>query len=481
MSRPTAQRQSPIVDTRGAPIIVNRAPGSSYEGANNGARAKHWYAPGTGPNTSLTGSLAQLRNRSRASERNNPWSWQAIDRWVSNEVGVGVTLRSKATTDTARQQLDTLWAITRDQLDPAKTNNIGGIQALAVRCRRVSGEVFLRRIRRRIDSGLKVPLQIQILEPDHIPEADNRTLPNGNRVRSGIEFNRLGERVAVWVYPSHPGDGEGMGTGTVRIPARDIIHHYIPTRPGQIRGEPSAARSLLPAHTFDEYEDSELTRKRTRAPYTGFITREQYSEADYKYDPISGQPIDPDSDGMASLDVEAGTILSGLPGETMTLFDGDKGGEGYMPYARSVLMKISAGHGVPYELISGDWSGVNDRLVRAILNEFRRSIEAAQDHALIFQLCNGIWGWFVDAAVFTGQVTATGYADNRADYTAVHARPHAWEYIHPVQDIDSKLKKLAARLTSRQTLADEMPGLSAEEIDQQIDADPHYDKAIASV
>lgn len=477
-----AARRSAIVDARGAPIVVNRAPGSQYEGATGGKRAKYWTAPGTGPNNALSGSLARLRNRSRAAERNNPWLWQAIDRLVSNEVGVGVTLRSKAADGKTRDQLDALWTVTREQLDPAGVNQFGGLQALAVRARRVSGEVFLRRVRRRMDSGLALPFQVQVLEPDHVSEQDNRTLPNGNRVKSGIEFNRLGERVAYWMHRDHPGDGEyAGGFNAVRVPARDVVHHYIPTRPGQIRGEPQAARSLLPAHTFDQYEDSELVRKQTRAPYTGFLTRAEYRDDQFTHDPFTGQPLQADGDGVPSLDVEAGTILNGFPGEELTMFDGDKGGEGYMPYARAVLMKIAAGHGVPYELLSGDWSQVNDRLVRAIMNEFRRSISAAQDHALIFQLCNGIWGWFVDAAVFAGKVSAPGYAGNRAPVTAVHARPHAWEYIHPVQDIDSKLKKLSARLTSRQSLADEMPGPSAEEIDQQIEADPFYEQAIEGV
>ena len=33
-----AARQSSILDARGAPIIVNRAPGSLYEGASTGQR-----------------------------------------------------------------------------------------------------------------------------------------------------------------------------------------------------------------------------------------------------------------------------------------------------------------------------------------------------------------------------------------------------------------------------------------------------------
>ncbi len=45
---------------------------------------------------------------------------------------------------------------------------------------------------------------------------------------------------------------------------------------------------------------------------------------------------------------------------------------------------------MPYELLTGDWEKVNDRLVQAILNEFHRSIEVVQDHLLIFQVQYGV-------------------------------------------------------------------------------------------
>lgn len=127
-------------------------------------------------------------------------------------------------------------------------------------------------------------------------------------------------------------------------------------------------------------------------------------------------------------------------GEKVHLFDGDKGAEGIWDYARGVLLQVAAGAGgVPYELVTGDWEHVNDRLVRAMLNEFHRAIEAAQDHLLIFQLCTRVWSWFVDAGVLAGKLAAPGYAEDQASWRTVHCRPQGWPFVHTLQDAQSKI------------------------------------------
>lgn len=457
-----------ILDPRGRPFAA-----SAYESAGTGRRAANWSAPASGPNRTLSYTLGTLRNRARAADRNNPWLWQAIDRLVSNEVGVGVLLRARAPDPTFRAAAQALWDRSKRELDPEGLLDFGGLQTQAVRARRVSGEVFIRRRPRNLRSSLAVPLQIQILEPEFVPLGHHRDLPNGHRIRDGIEFDARGQRVAYWLYPDHPQDDTARGFGAlIRVRASDIIHHYCPLRPGQRRGEPNAVRSLLPAHTFDSYEDAELVRKQTRSPFTGAITRETYTDQDFRFDPFTGAPI-VTGDTMPQVDVEPGTFLGLAPGEKMDLFNADDNGAGLGEYSRQVLLKISAGFGIPYELVSGDWKNVNDRLVRAVLNEFHRSIEAAQDHLLIHQLCLGVWAWWMDAAVFAGQLRAPGedYASNRHLYQTVQARPHGWKYVNPLQDVQAKIAAIDARLTSRQSVIDEQPGASVEEIDAQLDED----------
>lgn len=443
---------------------------SAYEGAGTGRRALTWYAPNSGPNATLSNALPNLRNRSRAGYRNNPLLASAIDSLVSNEIGCGIIPRSRHDDEAIRKAINSLWERSVNEFDPEGVLDFYGMQAQLARARRTGSEVFIRKRRRFADEQLAVPMQIQILESEFVPVEKNESLPNGNTIRHGIEFNKRGQRVAYHMYASHPGEWSGPSiidsTRLLRIPASDVIHHYLPTRPGQVRGEPDAAQALLKAHTFDSYDDAELVRKQTKAPYTGFISKDSFTEQDYQYDPFTGEAINTFGTDDQYVNVQPGSIIAGLPGESLTMFNGDNTGDGYADFMRQQSLAIAAGVGVPFELMTGDWSKVNDRLVRAILNEFRRKIEMAQDHLMIFQVCQGVWNWWLDVAVQNGRIHLPGYAVSANEHRKVEWRPQAWPYVHPEQDINAKIKAIEANLTSSDAEVAKT-GWDAEEVDRQ--------------
>jgi capsid protein len=265
-----------------------------------------------------------------------------------------VTLPSAVPEEAFRNAATELWKRVRDELDPARQLNFGGIQEQAVRGRRIAGQVFIRRLWRRLNAPLAVPFQLQVLEAEHCPEHYDTHLPNGNTFRAGKEYDSLGLLVTYWFYPDHPHDYRlGVSTDVgrlVRVPAVDVIQHYSPPRPGQDHGEPSLVRSLLAADTLDKCLDAELRRKETRAPYTGAIERD-WSDEDLGTNPATGDPLD--ADGAAS--VEPDTMLELNMCEKVHLFDADAGVQGIWGYARGVLLQVAAGAGgVPYELVTGD-------------------------------------------------------------------------------------------------------------------------------
>jgi lambda family phage portal protein len=122
-----------------------------------------------------------------------------------------------------------------------------------------------------------VPLQLQVLESEHLDSSKDYPLPNGNVIKSGIEFNsqwshhKSGKRIAYHLFKEHPGDGHC--SESIRVPASEILHVYKVLRPGQIRGEPWLARVLLKLYELDQYDDAELVRKKTAAMFAGFVTR----------------------------------------------------------------------------------------------------------------------------------------------------------------------------------------------------------------
>jgi capsid protein len=90
-------------------------------------------------------------------------------------------------------------------------------------------------------------LQLQLLEAEHLPFDKNEADGNGNQIRCGIEFDKIGRRVAYHFYRKHPGDNtDQSGKGEiVRVPASEILHLYRPQRPGQIRGVPWISPALV--------------------------------------------------------------------------------------------------------------------------------------------------------------------------------------------------------------------------------------------
>ncbi|MBV2132041.1 phage portal protein [Pseudomonas sp. MAP12] len=455
--------QDSMALTGGAPPTAK----ASYDAASHGRRLKGWAPGSPGPTRAVVGQMSTVRARSRDAGRNNGWIANGVRNWVSNEVGAGIKPRSRAPNAAFAAEANRLWEEEfRAAADYDGTLDVYGLMALAVRSRKESGEVFVRIRHLGLASGAPVPVQFQLIESDQVPHTHNE-LRQDREIVAGVEFNLAGQRTNYWMYRRHPFDMAVTGMELVQVPAADVIHHFAPLRPGQVRGMAETVQALIKARDFDEYDDAELTRKKTRANYTGTITRAAYDDSDFQFDPFTGEPLDGGAAPMVN--IEPGTFPALLPGEEIKLFEGDQGGA-YGEFMRQQLMGVAASLGIPYELLSGDMRNVNDRVLRALLNEYRRLIEQSQWLYTIPQLCQRMWDAFIDAAVLSGRLKARDYATNRRAYLACDWRPHAWRYMHPVQDAQGELMLIKGGLGSRAAAAAER-GYDVEDIDRQNKAD----------
>ncbi len=455
-----------------APKIEQRA----YEASATGRRLGQWDSPELSPTTAATTELDLLRRRSRAATRNNPWISKAIKSSVATIIGTGIVPRPMTSDKGFNLGLLELW----EDYQPVADVNAGGgayaIQKNVERAVEESGEAFVRIIRKRsTSSALPVPLQFQVLEGDFCPLSLNREVSNGNRIVSGIEVDKNGVMVAVWLYPRHPSEGMVDMNKLVRVVAANIIHVFEPTRPGQLRGVPKGVQSMVRAYVFDKYDDAELGRKEARANFTGVIRRPDYGSEDFKFDPISGDPLTTDDGDLPMLEMETGTFPSLLPGEDLTLFNGDDAGRGYKDYQHYQLLATAAGWDIPFQHLTGDYTEINDRLWRAISNQYQREVEQYQTTVIIPQLCRRMWNEFVQRAIISGAIDyPSSMADNPHHHLRCKHRPQAWKYIHPVQDVQAKVLEIDNRLTSRQKVVDETKDDSIEEIDRQIAEDSYH-------
>lgn len=440
--------------SRPLPVVRNLA----YEAASTSWRLQDWSGYSYGPNAALD-DLDLSRARAQDATRNNPWLAHGIRVLTSHLIGCGIQPRPKIADADLRADLLELWEAWGREADADGANDLGGWQTLVARARIESGECFVRLRPRLPADGLRVPLQVQAIEGALCPVELNGA-NGGNPIRQGIELTPFGKRAAYWLLARHPGEMPYASQERVRVPADVVLHHYAPNRPGQLRGAPDLLSALLRARKLDLYESAELTRKQNRAKFNGAITRLDPNGPN----PLSNDPVTTEGD-RSLVDIEEGYMLQLAPGEAVDLYNGDTGGQGAIDFLRTHLRAIAAGVGVPYELLTGDYEGTNDRIMRVILNAFYRNLEIEQDR-FIAQILRPLWIAWLDAAVLSGALRLPHYATRRADYQRCEWRAHTWSYVNPLQEAQTKVLLIEKGLESRSAVIAER-GWDAEEVDRQ--------------
>jgi len=423
-----------------------------YDGASYGKRVADWKATNASINSILASNLSTLRNRSHDIVRKNPYATNAIESIVSNCIGTGIKPQSRAKDADFRKRIQQLWLQWTDEADYNGINDFYGLQSLVLRSVIECGECFIRLC---IDKqNATVPLKLQVLEAEHLDTSKNYQLANGNVIKSGIELDKKGKRVAYYLYNEHPGDSD-FKHESVRIPAREILHIFKSTRPGQLRGEPWLSNVLLKLHDLDQYEDAELVRKKTAAMFAGFVTRLEPDAEVFKKDEAS-----------ELYGLEPGTMQFLEPGEDIKFSNPADVGNTYEAFIKQQLRAISVGLGITYEQLTGDLTGVNYSSIRAGLLEFRRKCTALQHNLMVFQMCRPIWNKFIELAILSNAI----HVPRDSDFSLVKWIPQGFAWVDPLKEQKAQMNAVRCGFKSRAEVVSEL-GYDVEEIDDEIAAD----------
>ena len=397
-----------------------------YEGSSAGRRTDGWITSGTDVNAEIGAANARLRSRARDLVRNNAYAAKAVFSLSANVIGGGIVPR-------ADDKTDRLWAEWSDRADAGGLTDFYGLQALILRTVVESGSVLVRRRIRRPEDGFAVPLQLQLIEPDHLDGTRDITQPlNGGVIEQGIEFNAIGQRVAYWLYPRHPGTATLFGNTPFesrRVPADEVLHIFDPLRAGQINGVTWFAPALMKMRDLDDYDEAELVRKKIESCFAAFVETPDDGGATLGSSEIDqeGQRIESFEPGMIEYLQFGCTVKFGEPKAT----------GGYGEYMRIQLHAIAAAVGLTYELLTGDLSQVNFSSARLGLLEFRRRVKQIQTQMLLPQLLLPVWGWFTDIGRAAGQI----------DMRRTGRIPVQWTYpkfeaVEPLKDAMADLTRI---------------------------------------
>lgn len=413
----------------------------SYEGAKTGRRGDGWLAAPTDANAEIGASLAKLRQRSRDLVRNNPFASKVILEIERHSVGYGITPQARTGDEALDKRVDDLFARWSEVCDSEGTLDFYGMQSLWARSIAESGGVFVRPRPRMVSDGLIVPLQLQTLESDFC-QLGRAGSVGTSYIIQGAQFDQLGKREGYWLYNRHPGlnaAGPGVPGAYLQanfVPCDKVLYGFRQERPGQIHGVPWLAASMLKMRDLADYDEAELVRKKIESCVAGFVTQVEGPDGP-SLAPVStntkpGQRVEEFSPGMIEYLRQGESIVFNSPVQS----------GGYREYSRTQLEAIGSGIGIPYILLSGDFSATNYSSSRAAIQGWRRIITAFQWHNLIPMLLTPIWHKFIDAAVAAGELPAnTNYG--------VEWTPPKFEAIDPLHDAEADLVEVR---TGKKTL-----------------------------
>lgn len=364
-----------------------------YEGAAVGRRTQGWRSSAGDANAIHAGAtLQRLRDAARDLVRNNCYAESALGAITDHTVGAGIQAKPNPTNDAVLAAWRR-WAESK-ACDADGLRNFYGLQELVMAEVVEAGEVLVRRRWRRLEDGLPLPLQLQVLEADFLDTSKTQTLPSGAQVIQGVEFDLLGKRAAYWLFPQHPGSPiGGLSAASRRIPASEIQHIFRARRAGQVRGPSWFAPTLVKLKDFDEYDDATLMKQKVAA-LLAVVTSDPDGSA-----PPLGTADDTKTPPIDTL--EPGAILNVAPGRTIEVVQPPNVSE-HGSFSSVTLHAIAAGLGVTYEDLTGDYQRLPFSAARMSWLRHWAKVERWRWQMLIPQFCDPAWAWATEAMALVG-------------------------------------------------------------------------------
>lgn len=436
-----------------------------FEAATLGRRGADWPLTSGTIDSELRGSLSRLRARSRDAEQNNAWAACAIRCLSADVVGTDMTMELASTAGPDVEVPDAVrspfmrkwhgWAYEKKRCDLRARHNLPTLMYVAARELFVAGEVLVRRV---FTGESGVPFRLQLLEADHLDVAkDGLIFEDGRRIIQGVEINRFGQVIALWILREHPGDYGALHHLTSdRVRIEDMIHVFEPWRAGQLRGIPRGTPALLVLRDDDVHFDARLVQQKVASNYVGFIHDIAVDIGGLPSSTVIGDKAkttdDPDTRRFTG-----GTFQKLPPGKTIS-FGTPPSVDGWADVQKLTLRKVSAGYDVPYARMARDLEGSNYSNERTATLQYHASLDVTTWHVVVPDLCDRIFEWFVEWMTLERSI----------DASAVRPRwtPPRRPVVDPTKDIPALENEVRAGFKSRPEAVREL-GYDWKQIDKE--------------
>lgn len=331
-----------------------------------------------------------------------------------------------------------------------------GIQCLVAQTLARDGEVLIRIV----ENWDKNPygVAVQVLEADHLDFQKTHILRDGGSVRMGVEKDVWGAPVFYHVLTEHPLDQflTGSFRNSERIPASELIHLFIPERPGQSRGMPPAVSAIRRIHMAGGMEEAELVAAREAASKMGFV--EMPAGRVYTGDDMN------EEDGSGVEYSEPGQWRDLPTGAKVHTYDPQHPNAQIDPFMKVVLRGAATGVEMSYSSFANDNERANFSSSKLSWLGEREVWRLVQDW-LAGHLHQRVFDRWLANTLLRG---VTKLVPSRAEeYRAVKWKPRGFGSLEPLKEVNTNKTKIATATGTREDAVTE-EGTSFEEVADQL-------------
>lgn len=420
---------------------------AKYAAAKTDRLTGAWSPMNTNVNDVIGASSMVVRGRVRQLVRDFPYFSRAVNMLTDYTVGEGITYQARVrgpdgNIDTkTNQKIEDALARWMDQADIAGKLHFYEMMQLAKRQDVESGEFVLVKTRSK-DRSRFLPFCLQMFEADWLTGMQIRTQSADTDVEQGIEYNKNTGQVIAY----HFTDPDGWGK-TKRIPASDVIHGFQTLRPGQLRGISPLTPGVLVAHSLHDYMEAEIDAAKMAAKWLAMIKTPS---------PLARQTaVGGYTDSTTDKKIESmeNAIIEYLrPGEEVEIAKNPRPGDSFTPFVRLVLHMMAITANVPYELISGEYTGLNYAVTRVVRNDFAHVLRPIQMRH-VRQFGMPIIREVLDEAAMTGRLRLPGYYNDPLRYQRCEWQPPGMASPDPLREGKANSDGVKNRLVSPQEIA----------------------------
>ena len=452
--------------------ILKRA--EMYAAAKTTRLTGAWNPTNANINDIIGASSPYLRARVRQLIRDFPYLARAVRIMVDYSIGTGIQFQSTVDDENGKRDKKRITAIEdavkwwMDEADAAGKLHYYEIMRLAKRQDLEGGEFLIVKTFPKIPNQY-IPYKLQVYDIDWLSGSHDNYSSGGIKIdaadsttetRQGIEYyTQTGRVKGYWFCDPNYGGNE------VYVAAENVVHGFEMLRPQQLRGVSPFAPGILIANDLNAYLDAEIDAAKMAAKWLAIVK---------KTDPGMAQSSFPMQTAANGTDVQKieeleNAIIEYLrPGEDISFSSANRPGATFQPFVRLILTMLSITTGAPYELISGDYQGLNFSTARIVRNDFSQQLRPISTRH-VRQFAVPTVQTAMDISVLSGKLTLPGYWKNPRRWQKCEWQPPGMDAVDPLREAKSQIESISYGLKSPQEVARER-GRDLEDVYKEIKA-----------